>query len=257
MKIKWLIPVLLTYLILPAAAAGTVTGEFQIYLGSFGSDQDQAFTRTIPEGMMVPAMDFKLAEEIKKTFNLKEIRLMTNPQVSVKVGESATFSWTPEDESVFHFKAYFMKMTVLSVENDTAHIRIAVRIDNEQETRSELFVRFGKPVTLASRLGDQLLFMLCNFWDGSENLIKPQLVKRVAPKYPPEMQKKGLSGKVVLNLTVDRTGKPTKIKVIESPDPGFDQAAVDAVRQWVFKPGSHNGQPVAMEMVIQIAFRLD
>ncbi len=60
---------------------------------------------------------------------------------------------------------------------------------------------------------------------------------RVPPKYPTSAEARGKSGHVALTFSLDRTGKPYNIAVVESRPPGvFDDAAVSALRQWRYCP---------------------
>ncbi len=63
---------------------------------------------------------------------------------------------------------------------------------------------------------------------------------------PPCRQK--IQGSVWLKCVVGETGDITDIKVTKSLDSefGLDQAAIDAARQWKFKPGRKDGKPVAV-----------
>lgn len=60
------------------------------------------------------------------------------------------------------------------------------------------------------------------------------------PAYPPEALKQGLSGKVVLKILVTKQGRVDDVRII-SPPSEFDQAAIDAARQWTFVPGRDDG----------------
>ncbi len=62
-----------------------------------------------------------------------------------------------------------------------------------------------------------------------------KLVRRTEPVYPPAARKRGLQGKVVLRVWVEKDGKITHAKALNG-DPLFAQAALDAVQQWRFAP---------------------
>jgi TonB family protein len=64
----------------------------------------------------------------------------------------------------------------------------------------------------------------------------PGLIKRVEPEYPPIARAARLTGTVVLDAVIQKDGTVTDVKVIRSSNPMFDQASVDAVRQWRFTP---------------------
>lgn len=84
----------------------------------------------------------------------------------------------------------------------------------------------------------------------------PEPVKRVAPIYPMELRRKNITGDVTLRFVVNAAGRTEHLRVTLSQHPDLDAAAVEAVRQWVFKPGLLDGKPVATWMEQPITFRL-
>jgi TonB family protein len=83
----------------------------------------------------------------------------------------------------------------------------------------------------------------------------PKLMTRVVPVYPPEAKKAGIEGTVILGATIDGEGKVTDVKVLESV-PGLDQAAVDAIKQWVYTPVWVNNQPIIYTFTVAVKFAL-
>jgi len=55
---------------------------------------------------------------------------------------------------------------------------------------------------------------------------------------------------VVVDLTVDESGKPTNLKVVKSADPFTDRGVLDAVSQYQFQPGTLDGTKVAVPVTI-------
>jgi TonB family protein len=90
---------------------------------------------------------------------------------------------------------------------------------------------------------------------GQTDIEPPKLITRVVPVYPPEAKKAGIEGTVILGATIDGEGKVTDVKVLESV-PGLDQAAVDAVKQWVYTPVWVNNQPVIYTFTVAVKFAL-
>ena len=81
------------------------------------------------------------------------------------------------------------------------------------------------------------------------------LVYRVEPKYPTLMQQIRRSGSVQLHAIISTDGTIESLQVI-SGDPGFYQSALDAVRQWRYKPTILNGQAVEVETVITVIYNI-
>jgi TonB family protein len=83
----------------------------------------------------------------------------------------------------------------------------------------------------------------------------PTLIKKVAPVYPEEARKQGIEGLVILEATVDVNGKVKDVKVLR-PVPALNQAAIDAVKQWVYEPTVINGKPVPVVFTVTVNFKL-
>ncbi|MBU6199482.1 MAG: energy transducer TonB [Xanthomonadaceae bacterium] len=84
-----------------------------------------------------------------------------------------------------------------------------------------------------------------------------QLLKSVAPSYPPEAFRSRRQGWVEVQFTITTDGKVSNAKVTNAePSRVFDQAALEAVRRWTFKPRMVNGKPVEEEATRRIEFKL-
>jgi len=81
----------------------------------------------------------------------------------------------------------------------------------------------------------------------------PRLVSSVLPAYPPIARETGIEGDVVVDTTIDSTGKVTEMKVISGP-PVLRQSALDALRQWKYAPSMLNGQPIPVQMTVTLKF---
>ena len=58
--------------------------------------------------------------------------------------------------------------------------------------------------------------------------------------------------KVVVGMTVDKTGKPSDLKIIRSAGPGVDASVLNAVSQYRFAPGTVSNQPVAIPLTLEV-----
>jgi len=85
----------------------------------------------------------------------------------------------------------------------------------------------------------------------------PVPIQKREPEYTPEARQAGLQGAVLLRVMIDETGVPQDIQVVRSLGLGLDQKAIEAVKNWRFKPGTTKyGQPVRVAANIEISFRL-
>ena len=81
------------------------------------------------------------------------------------------------------------------------------------------------------------------------------LIHNVLPVYPPIARQSGTEGMVVLHAFISREGSIESLQVV-SGHPFLARAALDAVRQWRYRPYVLNGQPVEVETQITVNFTL-
>ena len=81
------------------------------------------------------------------------------------------------------------------------------------------------------------------------------LIHDVAPTYPPEAGRARIEGTVVLQAVIGKDGSVQDVRV-ESGLPILAQAAIDAVKQWRYRPYLLNGEPVEVDSTITINFTL-
>lgn len=89
--------------------------------------------------------------------------------------------------------------------------------------------------------------------DGSVEAAK--VIRRVLPVYPPIARQARIQGHVILNAQIGADGTMQQLVVV-SGHPLLQQAAMDAVRQWVYQPTLLNGQPVQVVTQIDVNFTL-
>jgi protein TonB len=86
----------------------------------------------------------------------------------------------------------------------------------------------------------------------------PQVTRQVRAQYTSEAMQNRIEGKVGLDAVVLSDGKVGDVKVTESLDSvyGLDHNAVEAMKQWEFKPGMKDGKVVAVRIQVSMAFTL-
>lgn len=89
----------------------------------------------------------------------------------------------------------------------------------------------------------------------SEGVLEAQLISRIEPQYPAIAVQTKTEGTVRLHAIVSREGRITSLDVI-SGHPFLVKAALDAVRQWRYRPTLLNGEPVEVETSITVIFRM-
>lgn len=89
---------------------------------------------------------------------------------------------------------------------------------------------------------------------AAEGLVSPTPVRTPPPSYPSQLKRDGISGTVALKVEVDETGAVSACTVSKSSNPGFEEAAINAVKGWKFTPAKRDGTPVKVTIVIPIRF---
>jgi len=84
----------------------------------------------------------------------------------------------------------------------------------------------------------------------------PEPVKQVIPKYPEAAKRDKIMGTVWTKLWVDEKGQVVQVAVTKSENEVFNQAAIDAAEQWLFKPAIAKGKPVAVWVNLPFKFAL-
>jgi TonB family protein len=83
---------------------------------------------------------------------------------------------------------------------------------------------------------------------------RARVVHKVNPEYPDGERASRRQGVVVVQIAIDEQGEVSDARIVRSLAPAFDEAALDAVRQWRFDPPRRDGKPVASELTITINF---
>jgi protein TonB len=89
----------------------------------------------------------------------------------------------------------------------------------------------------------------------ASRVAEANLIHDVAPQYPPEAGRARVEGTVVLMAVIGKDGSVQDVRV-ESGLPLLAQAAIDAVKQWRYRPYLLNGEPVEVDSRITINFTL-
>ncbi len=87
------------------------------------------------------------------------------------------------------------------------------------------------------------------------NVQAARIIKRVAPFYPEEARMARISGTVRLHAIIGKDGRIKQLEVV-SGHPLLQDAALHAVRQWVYQPTLLNGDPVEVDTTIDVIFEL-
>ena len=87
------------------------------------------------------------------------------------------------------------------------------------------------------------------------NVTAASIINQTRPVYPPLARQARIQGSVVLHAIIDKDGKVAELQVV-SGHPLLVQAALDAVKQWLYKPTLLNGDPVEVDTTITVTFTM-
>jgi len=86
-------------------------------------------------------------------------------------------------------------------------------------------------------------------------IVRPRLTSSVKPDYPPLAKLQRIEGDVVIQAEISATGSVGLLKVVSGPAI-LQQAATEALRKWKYEPARLNDQPVALQVLVTIRFRI-
>jgi len=221
-------------------------------------------------------------DQIKKVFNLKDVRLITE----------ADLRWSSKDsERIFHTfrldsKEYLFLITPVSPVRKR-QFRIEVFEQSEEKKDSLLdteiilpedniavfgfedmqtnpyFISFHIPRRVLGGVVSGVLGGVSKEEQEAPDAVRatgeikpPKLVDKVDPVYPEEARKKRVEGVVILEATTDKEGKVVNTKVLRSVDLLLDRAAEEAVRQWKYEPFIINGKRIGVIFTVTCRFKL-
>jgi TonB family protein len=90
-----------------------------------------------------------------------------------------------------------------------------------------------------------------------EGIQRPTGIYTPAPRYTEMARKARLQGIVVLEVVIDEVGCVAEEKVLKGQPMGLDQAAVTAIRGWVYEPATREGNPVKSISTLTVNFQID
>jgi periplasmic protein TonB len=87
-------------------------------------------------------------------------------------------------------------------------------------------------------------------------VLAPKPIATPDPQYTEQARQNKYEGTCVLAMVVGPDGKPHDIRVQRGLGMGLDQKAIEAVQQWRFEPATKDGRPVAVQISVEVSFKL-
>lgn len=93
------------------------------------------------------------------------------------------------------------------------------------------------------------------YYSARELDVQPHALREIVPAYPPDADRRRLSGKVRLQIELEADGRVRDVSVVSaSPPEVFDESAVAAFREARFAPAQKNGRPVRARVLIEVVY---
>jgi len=84
----------------------------------------------------------------------------------------------------------------------------------------------------------------------------PQVIHSVQPEFTDDARRANYQGNVSVQLIVDSEGNPQNVRLVSHLGMGLDEKAIEAVKQYRFRPAMYQGHPVAVQILIDVDFHL-
>lgn len=215
--------------------------------------------------------DVQLEQQIKKLYNLEELSLVTETALVWEKGKA--------EKALHMFRLNGQDYQVAVTPGRPAgknQFRIEVLEKSAGKTSDLLDTEFTLPDKSAAVFGFEntqarpyfITLRLTGLGGtvggpgarpvggGDQKVMPPKLVKQVNPVYPEVARKAHVEGAVILEATTDTYGRVANVKVLRSI-PLLDQAAIEALKQWVYEPMITDGKPQPITFTVTVQFRLD
>lgn len=93
-------------------------------------------------------------------------------------------------------------------------------------------------------------------YEIGKGITAPRLIKETKPKYTESAMRRKVQGTVEISAVVKKDGTVGSMYVTRPLDDELDEQAMDALKQWEFKPGLKDGEPVNVRVAIEMTFTL-
>ncbi len=270
---KWVIIVLVGLLVTFAsdlmAGPDVILVDLRLYEGERASGAGQAkvtstyYLKPMFSGSVI--LDVGLSEEkgeIKKIFNLNDLRLVTKADLGLKAGKRQRQSkvltidgrefliqlaMSPEDHS-------FLLEVVEKTGSRKKILETVILLPQQKSSVFGFENSQGKPFFISIQRKKDAK-------DDDEDVLSvkslklPRLIEKVNPVYPKEALKAKVQGTVTLEAIADVNGKVVKLEVLSGPE-ALREASLDAVRRWVYEPYIMDGKPKPVKFTVMVKFNL-
>jgi len=139
---------------------------------------------------------------------------------------------------------------------DNCHVTVSL---NDVPVRRALEIVAGQAGLRYNVVGaDSLRVLLPSPVMPTDDMKMPELVTKIDPVYPSDARDAGVDGKVVVQAVIRENGTVGDVQVLTAIPgwPSLDRNAVEALRDWKYRPAMKDGYPVSVYTTVVIQFRL-
>jgi len=246
----------------PGAAGGTLLVPGTVIPLS---EADESSPDSLTRAVLEKSLSFtKAAEKLWSTFRLDPARRVQKGMYrSAEVG-------VPLDLPSLNGTGVSITATLISFNDASANFRIVFKQGESAIADSTVRVNRGGRAVVGGMNGEAapyiFVFIEPESTGSGPDIVKyrkgmgitePTVLHRVMPHYPAEARKDKVRGVVVLEAVIDTEGRVRDIRVLEDPDPRLSEAAIAALRQWIFQPArTEEGKPIMVRTAVTIRFEL-
>ena len=269
--------VLLTALCVPAAAEPNTELGLAVKVTVFagfqsGEEPTGAGRLLVPGIVIVPGMAPEenqtaksLAERLRTGFGLAKVEASPTANLFLQPGAEETVNTSAGKIDV--------RIKLIQYTIPAAAFEVAIVNGKENLGEAKLIVERGKQGIMGGRDGAEAPYFFVvleprvalpppapGIHKVDEPGIKsPKLIKKIAPVYPEEARKAGVTGDVIVSALIGEDGAVQHVEVLRPLEKGCTEAAVEAVKQWLYEPArsAETGKPVRVYFTVTVAFRLN
>jgi len=254
-----------------ADPSASVATYFRLLVGRASTAPGETSILVVPGTVVVPGEDaeqraaniLRVIDQLKEAYRLAAVEPAGSTMVPLQPNE------TKDVPSVSGGPT--LRATLLAGDEKSATYRIALTEGGRSLAEPVIRVQRGSRAIVGSRDGEAApyLFVVVEPLPAPPGgsrpatpgaavpVAEPKLLKKVNPVYPAEARQAKLEGIVLLECTIDATGRVTGVKPIRSEPMGLTEAATVAVTQWEFEPAKGpDGRPVEVKFTVTIRFAL-
>jgi TonB family protein len=220
----------------------------------------------LPGTVVMPGSDVPSKEQDLTALRLKLLDTYRLAELEVRSETDMALALDRETPVATEGKGVDIRLTLLGYDERVATYRVFLQEPGSPPATPTVSVPRGERGVVGSRDGKDAPYLFLILEPAGvgrkkapgDSALSPTLISKVNPTYPEEARKKKITGIVRVEALIRKDGTIGEVKVLESPDESLSEAAVQAVRQWRYKPPvDAAGVPHDIRYTVTIRFVLN